>query len=213
MIAAVIYDVNTVRDFWDWFGLAAGTLGALGAAVAIGFAAAAQRAATEARRDAVKERRRQFELTVLRELVRDLDENPHLYVEASFKPALLRRYRLQLDLIAGDLPYWRRLVDLDWRDEVVEASGLSDLKTRQQDLSKQLFDHNKVGKRGEKAWEAEYARLEGELSAVARQIEAYVTDRLIRELHEAIVARVESGREVPLRRSWRPSTWRRRFAE
>ncbi len=212
MHVAHIYDVNTVRDFWDWFGLAMGVVGALGAAVAIGFAAAAQRAATAARRDAVNERRRLFELDVLRELVRDLDANPQHYVEASFKPGMLRRYRLQLDLIEGDLPYWRRLAELDWHGEVVEASGLSELKIKQRALSKAIFKHAEKARTGEQDWEAEHARLKAELRAIAKQIDAYVVDRLTRELHEAIVARVEAGREVKVRRTWRPSTWRgRRF--
>jgi hypothetical protein len=213
VIAAAIHDVNVVRDGWDWVVVAAGIAGAFGAVIAIGFAVAAQRASADTRRDAVGERWRQFELTVLRELVRDLDESPHIYIEAPFQPAALRRYRLRLDLIDGDLPYWRRLVHLDWHDEVVEASGLSDLKARQRSLSRQIFEHSRPPNAGGREWEEKHARLAGEVAAVAEQIDAYVTDRLTRELHEAIVARVESGREVRLRRTWRPSTWRRRFAE
>lgn len=66
-IVAVVQDVNAVRDLWDWVALAASVIGSFAAAWALWYA-------VRTKRDIIDERRRLFQLDVLREIAAGVDD-------------------------------------------------------------------------------------------------------------------------------------------
>jgi len=195
VLIAAVQDVNAVKDAWDWIGLAAGIAGSIAAAIAIWFSVLAQRDATQARREAAAERRRQFELEILRDLIEQVDGG--ILREAGDDPRRLKKYEHRISLLpAAELPFWRKLMTLDWQGEVSKLTGfdkpwheagaaVADSAKRQPDTEGPDLV----------AWQANHDRLAAELSEVARRFHETVSDRLLRELKGAVYGRVEAGTE------------------
>jgi hypothetical protein len=179
----------------DW----AQIIGALVAVIAIWFAVRAQRDGTSARGEVVAERRRQFELETLRELLTAVDSGDLGDLEFNPERALLFRHRLAL-LPDDDLPFWRKVMNLEWRDEVVEAVGFTEA------LQAANVKHFEIAKRGPgddpDRWEKDRKAAEADLHAVTLAFQQAFHGRLSRELLEAITTRVEAGRFEPSRRTW-----------
>lgn len=170
MIVAAVQDVNVVRDFWDWFSVWAAAVGGFAAAGAIWYAARAQRDATRARREVAAERGRQFELEVLREILNEADGSSLTgWGTADRLTARLRLFQGRLDFLGlHELPFWRRLIEGNWYQTVMQEMG----------HPTSFSDHD---------------------GAVRQRI----NDRLLRELREAIIARVEAGNPAITSGRWR----------
>jgi hypothetical protein len=120
-VVIAVQDVNVIRDAWDWAALAAGVVGSVAALIAIWFAVRAQRDATAARREVGVERRRQFEVEVLRGLLDDVDAGGLEAHVAADNPGWVNRYQHRLAMLSDEaLPFWRTVMVLGWRDEVIE---------------------------------------------------------------------------------------------
>jgi hypothetical protein len=111
--------VDVVKDWLDYTNLVFGLGGFAAAIVAIILARHAQRSADTA---ITEERRRVFELDILRALMKDLDEG--LVGEVFTNPQALGRYRGRLSLLSSPLPFWERLmVQIDFYG-VMQLIGL-----------------------------------------------------------------------------------------
>jgi len=200
VILAAVQDVNVLRDDWDWIFGGAGVIGALGAIVALLYAAKAQRDATWARLEVVAERRRQFQLEVLREIAAGIDDG-FLY-KIGEDPLRLRKFARRLELLPrSDLPTWRTVMDMRWQDEVSEHMGF---KEPWMAKSREVFESAQAGARVPEAeraaWQARDDRLAEELQEIAFTFNEALSTRLNQELITAITARVEAGRFRPSRR-------------
>jgi hypothetical protein len=202
ILAATVPQVDVLHDWLDYVNAGA-------AIVAIVIALIAQNSANNARREVAeegaKERRRVFELGILSELVRLVDDG--FLNEIETYPHRLRQVDQRLDqLPEAELPYWRHLKTHRWRDEVSESAGFRDRIRRVNEAHSRLVQERAQWD-DQQAWQSALDESQIELSAVQREFEAYVRDRLIRELREAIVARAEA----PALTSGRPwIRWRRR---
>jgi hypothetical protein len=98
-------DVNVVHDWLDWVNLGVASVGILVAIVAIIIAIRAQRSIAD-------ERRRQFELEILREILTEVEESD-LLDDVEFKPGKLRRYQRRLMLIRNPPSYWVTVMSAD----------------------------------------------------------------------------------------------------
>jgi hypothetical protein len=112
--------VDVIPDGFDWANTFTGLGGFVAAVVAIILARRAQKTADSAITD---ERRRVFELEILRALMKDLDETN--VVELVFAaPGELSRYKLRLELLSSTLPFWEEVMTLPDSAAVVAAVGL-----------------------------------------------------------------------------------------
>jgi hypothetical protein len=120
VLLAAIPQVDVVKDGFDWINLFVGLGGFVAALTAIVLARRAQRTADEAIAD---ERRRVFELEVLRELLKDLRDT-EVVGRTMREPNSLQQYRFQLDLLSSKLQFWERTMLQPDTDGVVDAVGL-----------------------------------------------------------------------------------------
>ncbi|MEU7925076.1 hypothetical protein [Micromonospora sp. NPDC049107] len=194
MISAAVQKVDVVHDWMDWVQLLVGVLGVL----ALWLAYRAQREATRARQEIPAERRRQFELEILRGVLDDLDEKQVLH-EVEFSPSRLQRYQHRLaPLPDSALPFWRQAMTVDWYDSLPDDHGF---RARQKALSVSRFAVvQQLGSNPDDAeLRAEADRQAAELSAAATQFADDIRGRLLDELLAAIRERVEAGADQPQR--------------
>ncbi|WP_143235040.1 hypothetical protein [Paractinoplanes atraurantiacus] len=133
MLLAVVPQVDVVPDGFDWWNGLSGTGGFVAAIVAIVIAVRAQRTADQA---VTTERRRVFELELLRELAKDLDNG--LAERALKEPAVLRGYEFRLNLLSARLQSWDQLAAAGDFAEVMAAVGFEnggELQRRMADLT------------------------------------------------------------------------------
>src|SRR3954465_12617509 len=193
--------LTVTPDHWqtvvDW----AQIVGALGAIIAIGFAVAAQRGSTRAQLAIVAERRRQFQLEILREIVTEVDDG-FLYKIAE-EPVRLRKFARRLDLLPGsDLPFWRDVIAMRWMDEVVVAMGVRDRWTaKSEEILNSAKEQETLEESERKNWQERHDRLKAEVVEIAAGFHEAVSSQLLRELVAAITDRVEAGNPDVLRRS------------
>ncbi len=119
--------MDVVKDLADHITFVVGLVGAAGTIVAIIFAVLAQQGATKARMSVTHERRRQFELEILRDFLEDLDKDQSLDSAMKFLQFAQRhKHRLAL-LPVDDLPFWRQAIAVRaWSD----LPGMVDLWDR-----------------------------------------------------------------------------------
>ena len=122
LTADAIPKVDVIPDGFDWFGAAMGLGGFVAAVVAIALARRAQRTADEM---VASERRRVFELDVLRELMRALDEEG-LAGKSYDRPFHLRLFALRLGMLSARLPTWDRVLQFSETVEVADLVGVGD---------------------------------------------------------------------------------------
>jgi hypothetical protein len=206
VISAAVQKVDVVHDWMDWLQLLFGVLGGL----AVWFAYRAQKDATRARRAIPAERRRQFELEILRSLLDDLDENQILH-QVEFSPSRLQHYLHRMaPLPDSALPFWRQAMSVDWYDGLPDDHGL---RARQKALSISRFEVVKrlTNDPDNAELKAEADRQAAQISAAAAQFADEIRGRLRDELLAAIRERVEAGADQP-QRWWqrfrrRPQRW------
>jgi hypothetical protein len=121
VLLIAIPQVDVVPDGFDWWNGLAGTGGFVAALVAIVIAVRAQKAADQG---VTEERRRVFELEILRDLMRDLDETK-IASEAFRVPRKLAQYELRLGLLSTELELWKLTPGLG-RAELATAIGMGD---------------------------------------------------------------------------------------
>ncbi|MET7970525.1 hypothetical protein [Micromonospora sp. NPDC005305] len=202
MISAAVQKVDVVHDWMDWVQLLFGVLGAL----ALWFAYRAQKDATRARKEIPAERRRQFELEILRGLLDDLDEEQILH-EVEFTPSRLQRYQHRLATLPDStLPFWRQAMTMDWYDSLPNDHGF---RARQKELSVTRFAVVKQlsNDLDNAELKAEADQQAAEISAAATQFADNIRGRLLDELLSAIRERVEADAGQP-RGSWTPRSRR-----
>lgn len=187
VISVAVQKVDVVHDWMDWVQLLFGVLGVL----AVWFAFRAQKDATRARRAIPAERRRQFELEILRSLLDDLDENQILH-QVELSPSRLQRYQHRLaPLPSSALPFWRQVMSVDWYDSLPDDSGF---RARQKALS---VSRSEVVRRlrddpDNTELKAEADRQAAQISEAAKQFADEIRGRLLDELLATIKERVEA---------------------
>jgi hypothetical protein len=124
---AAVQQVDVIKDFWDWVALFAGLGGTVAAVVAIVLARRAQKTATSA---VTAERRRVFELEILRDLMRDLDEGK-LVGRVFERPTELRKYQHRLALLSSKLPFWMQMMDITSTRAVIDALSMEKISPPQ----------------------------------------------------------------------------------
>jgi hypothetical protein len=196
VILAAVPQVDVVKDWFDYLSLSVGTLGTIAAAVAIGFSVRAQKDSTKARRAVSLERRRQFELEILRHVLDDVDEKRVLH-EIEFSPSRLQRYEHRIELLPDDvLPYWRKAMKMNWYDEL--ALDL-DLKQRQKEASEvyqeavQRWSNRPTAE--DEPFRSNLDRLAIAVTQIAVEISNTVRGQLMDDLHTAIRQRVDAEDE------------------
>jgi hypothetical protein len=184
------------RDALDWAFDILGAVGGLAGVFALWYTA-------RARREIAAERVRVFELEILREIASEIDDG-FLY-RISEEPHRLRKFARRLDLLPGrDLPFWREVIAMQWPMNPAE---------RQRELSQLTMDLAKrqppqdAPEEEQATWKAEHAQAVRDLDESAHYFREGVSQRLLDELIEAIIVRVqdgsEDGRWGRLRRWWR----------
>jgi hypothetical protein len=172
---AEIPKVDVFPDGFDWSNLFIGLGGLAAAIVAIVIAVAAQASIA-------RERRRQFELEILRDILIEVEEGD-LMEDVEFNPGKLRRYRRRLSLIENPPSYWTTVMTADWYADLVP-----DVLERQREISAQHAVL--VGRLGDDPTnddlKAEVGRVREELSAMAREVREGVPRKLINQLETAI---------------------------
>ena len=180
VLQAVIH-VNVDPDWFDWLNFAVAAFSGFAAVAAIIIAVRAQKSIAD-------ERRRQFELEILRQILTDAEESDLLH-DVEFEPGKLRRYRRRLLLIRDPPPYWMTVMSADWYADLVP-----DRMRRQQEVSVQRFD---VVRKLEKdpantELQADADRLAEELAILGDEVKAGVPRRLLNDLEKAISDRVDA---------------------
>lgn len=182
----------------DW----AQVIGAFAALAAIWFARRAQHEASRVRREAIDERGRLFELEILREILREVDDG--LLFKIAADPRRLHRFRWRIDFLPKtELSFWRELMDMEWQDEVSARVGFKEAWMAK---SVEIFESAKRGadlpEPDRAAWRLDHAQLAEDVSGIAFMFHETVSMQLLRELMGAIAGRVEAGRYEPRRRTW-----------
>ncbi|MGK5677575.1 hypothetical protein [Actinoplanes sp. URMC 104] len=108
IFAAAVPKVDVITDRFDWWNAGVGTAGVL---IAIAAITIAIRADKKADRILAEERRRVFELEVLRELAKEVDEGK--LDTAAEHPSLIGEYRLRLRLLSNPPQFWIDCLDKD----------------------------------------------------------------------------------------------------
>jgi hypothetical protein len=114
--------VDVQPDGFDWWNAVVGTAGIVIAIVAIVIAIRTDRRADKV---LTEERRRVFELEILRELARDLDGG--LAEKVFENPRTLETYELRLALLSSRLRYWDQVTGLANFGEVAAGVGAPEL--------------------------------------------------------------------------------------
>lgn len=183
--------VDVVKDAADWIAFAVALLSAIGTVVAIVYAVLAEREATKARAAVAIERRRQFELEVLREFLHDL-ESTEIAADVIDNPVLLAPYRHRLALLpAIDLPTWRALLGLQYRDDVSATLGFGERIQAANDKVKEAQGAH-PGWVETPAIRNEIRLLQEEVSAVNREFERAVMTAMTEDVMAAIRRRVDA---------------------
>ncbi|BEL05645.1 hypothetical protein Q0Z83_038360 [Actinoplanes sichuanensis] len=204
-------EVDVVKDWLDYTNLVVGLGGFTAALVAILLARRAQRSADVG---ITQERRRLFELEILRELMRDLDETK-LVAEAYSNPRALKKYDLRLGLLTSRLSMWDAVMRSDGTATLLELAGLDarhrELKAIGAELSK--ADAKILARDGEwthdEAWQArtkvknDMQLNRSALGDLHAEGQVWLRDRLAWDVREAIQSRVRAGEQRRLSRSER----------
>lgn len=195
VLAANIPQVDVIPDGFDVGNIVVGVLGALGTIAALIVAIRAQRDATKARISVGQERRRQFELEILREFLRDVDEK-NLVAQVIGNADALGRYQERLNLLdEADLPFWRRAMTTRDDRELMDAVGHLERMDEAANAISNVFMRYPVS--------GEQAELAGQHPARRREFEDEVRRRLLGDLHQAIRSRVDARDETkPPHRQW-----------
>ncbi|MFI6079294.1 hypothetical protein ACIA5C_48120 [Actinoplanes sp. NPDC051343] len=146
MVLSMVYDVNVSHDWFDILSLIAGFGGLAAALVALKQARRAQHTANHAITD---ERRRQFELEILRDLAKDLDAG--LAKEVWSRPTLLIDYAIRLDLLSTRLQFWGKIAVLKDYHEVSAAVGMPEYSQSERDRAA-VADDVRVVQSASQAW-------------------------------------------------------------
>jgi hypothetical protein len=188
MIVAAAQHVSVDRDPMDWFFDILGAIGGLTGAIALWYAA-------QAKRDVAEERRRLFELDVLRELAAGID-NGFLY-RISDDPERLRQFARRLDLLPGqDLPFWREMMDSRYladftggptfiAQQMARSKVVADIASRQPGVDAAAVEQAR--------WQEERDAAVQHLQRSAHDFRESVSQRLMDDLVHAITTRVEDG--------------------
>lgn len=155
-LSAVTPQVDVIPDGFDWAnviiaGISAvfGLGGFVAAIVAIVLARRAQRTADEA---VTGERRRVFELEILRDLVTALDEGG-VASEVYDRPLYLHRFGHRLSLLSARLPFWDQIMRLKDTGQVAQVVGVGDqYRVLMGAVSARKQDEEDVEKRLVAAW-------------------------------------------------------------
>ncbi|MFC0504205.1 hypothetical protein [Micromonospora costi] len=130
-----VFVTDSARDFWDWvtvgggvlFGLASVVVGILAVILARKANMAAERAnaeASKARAAVAIERRRTFELEILRDLLEALDQPTWLGEVIEFRRSFEGTFGARLSLLPVDeLPAWRAVVAIRKMEGLVDLVG------------------------------------------------------------------------------------------
>jgi hypothetical protein len=114
--------VDVVPDGFDWANLFIGTGGLLIAVAAFLISLWVQRRSA---RSVIDERRRLFELDILRELATGLDD-PSIAGSVFLNPHVLDRFALRLELLSERLPLWDQVLAVKNDLEVADLLGSGD---------------------------------------------------------------------------------------
>lgn len=224
MILAAVPQVDPINDWVDYVSAGAGVVGLVVAIVAIVLANRAQRTADRAVTD---ERRRMFELEILRDLTKDLDEG--LAQRVFDRPATLAEYRFRLSLLSSELSVWTRVMALPDPVDVMDFVGVRELanveKARRQaeaeserigaDIYILNLQVQNDGRNADARIRLDKARRKDDVLAARasdlkeRELElraagnAELGKRLAYDVQQEIWARVEARRHAPRRRWWK----------
>ena len=120
LLSAPALPVDVQDDRLDITVDIAGVVGAFAAVVAIWIARRAERKADET---VTQERRRVFELEVLRDLMKELSD-PGFIDEFFYTPDKLQRFEFQMSLLQSPPEFWVHLARLRRMEDVIHAVGL-----------------------------------------------------------------------------------------
>jgi len=234
-LAVPAIPVNPENDWLDYTNAALAGIGGLAGIVAIFIALRAQRTADEA---IAHERRRQFELEILRALLDDLDSTS-IGVESYDDPRTLRRYEHRLSLLPGaELSFWRAVMDARDSDAVIAVldqagvyAPLLDEHRRRQDEADTLqlewailvqqaaeveawlspvFSKHSARKRDELRERSKTDKLvKAKLRQLQREYRNGTAARLVDDVQQAIKSRVDGSTTVKTQSWMQP--WRRWF--
>ncbi|GIE28390.1 hypothetical protein Ait01nite_014350 [Actinoplanes italicus] len=216
ILAALVAEplpVDPKDDLWDIIVDIGSITGAFAAVVAIVIALRAQRAADQA---VGKERERVFELEILRELVKEIDEAELTRVAFS-SPRYLKRFQLRLNQLSTRLESWDQVMALSDREAVIDWTGhgdqiraLDEAKARHRedlDAAKQRYVESVTPGMSRDEFISAAQSFVGPVFAgrrsrasVEEESRRTFHDRLIRDLDQAIKARVLAGQRPPLTR-------------
>jgi hypothetical protein len=127
-----------VPDGFDWWNAVVGTAGILIAVIAIIIAIRSDRRADKV---LTEERRRVFELEILRELAQTVDGG--LARDLLWSPGKLEEYRLRLKMLSTRLGYWDEVLGFTTASQVladVDAAELPSLLDQQNDHERERQD-------------------------------------------------------------------------
>jgi hypothetical protein len=136
MLLAVIA-VDPQNDWVDYLNLVLAGVGGFASAIAIWIALRAERKADTAVTD---ERRRVFELEILRDLMKDVDQGLAELVLSNL--GYLQRYRFRLGLISAPMPFWQQVMDAQGYFGIMEALGFDDFEAVDGRLTEAVEDRN-----------------------------------------------------------------------
>ena len=182
MIESAPLDVNVLHDWFDKTTLVAGLAGLAAAIAAIVIALRAQKSIPA-------ERRRQFELEILADILVAVEETD-LLDEVEFNPGKLRRYARRMQLIQHPPPPWVTIMTADWYAELVPEAlrRQHEISARRFDVVKRLADDPE-----KESLRDEADRLQEELKTVSDEATVGVRGRLLNDLEEAIRTRVNAA--------------------
>lgn len=183
--------VDVIPDGFDWWNAIVGTAGVLIALVAIVIALSANKKADRA---VVTERRRVFELEILRDLSEDLDMGlARKLVKENHRE--LRRYRLRLNLLSTRLESWDAVIAADSFAGVMAAGGVPEFEANERELAAAKdSDRRDARKR--------ILELENRQRVLMAEAPGVLKRRLAWDVEQAVLARVEA-RPVRERPWWR----------
>ena len=221
----------------DWLAYANASLAAVGGfagVIAIIIALRAQRAAD---RTVAEERRRVFELEVLRELMQQIS-SPALMEEIFSHPNHLRRFDFQISLLTSRLEFWEKIAASRDPGQVIDAVGLGAEHQAAVDKAVRINEERQrnyqrlAEARDELLWPSagavgdadpvgDFAQAdsrqqellglehaaEEKVALVRAQVPVRLGEKLAWDLKQAVLSRVEAGR--PARRNLFQRWWYR----
>jgi hypothetical protein len=145
--------------------------------------------AAGAQRAIARERRRQFELQILTQVLTDFEDNLAEFQDLEYNPGLLRRYQRRLQQVHEPLPFWTRAMSADWLEDLFpqELAHQHELSQARFALVKQL----EAGPANPQL-QAELDRLAGELVANMDLVRQGLRRDLVNELDRAITDRADA---------------------